>query len=173
MKHPRAYLLLLLLYCVLLTKTSTSVDTWAVKLTSTHNHQHTIRLADTVAKETGLNNNGRIEPFQNVYKFTSTSTRSKRDINDMLRAHPSVTWSSKQAILKRTKRSMNFNDPKFSHQWHLHNTLEVGHDVNVSEVWLRGVAGRGVVIAVVDDGLERSNPDIINNYVSHNNNSFL
>ena len=32
------------------------------------------------------------------------------------------------------------------------NRKERGHDINVTDVWLEGVTGRGVVIAVVDDG---------------------
>ena len=32
------------------------------------------------------------------------------------------------------------------------NRLERGHDTNVSGVWKEGVNGRGVTVAVVDDG---------------------
>ena len=32
------------------------------------------------------------------------------------------------------------------------NQLERGHDTNVSGVWLEGVNGSGVTVAVVDDG---------------------
>lgn len=32
------------------------------------------------------------------------------------------------------------------------NTKEPGHDINVTAVWKLNITGRGVVIAVVDDG---------------------
>ena len=61
------------------------------------------------------------------------------------------------------------------------------HDINVTGVWSNGITGKGVVIAVVDDGmyvlttpwawdddcdyagLEHSNSDIKQNYVSCSN----
>ena len=32
------------------------------------------------------------------------------------------------------------------------NTREVGNDINVQRVWSLNVTGKGVVVAVVDDG---------------------
>ncbi len=154
------------LYCALLIRiiVGSNVDTWAVKIAHTQD-QDANQLPNTIAKEMGLTNQGRIEPFQNWYKFTATSTKNKRDVNDLLNTHPKIISLNKQTILKRTKR-LYFDDPKFKNQWHLHNRREVGHDVNASWVWSKGVTGRGVVIAIVDDGVERNNPDLINNYVS-------
>lgn len=33
--------------------------------------------------------------------------------------HDSVRWHSEQKLLKRSKRSLHFNDPKYPQQWHL------------------------------------------------------
>ena len=33
-------------------------------------------------------------------------------------------------------------------------------DVNVTGVWDHGITGKGVTVAVVDDGLEWNNPDL-------------
>ena len=33
-------------------------------------------------------------------------------------------------------------------------------------VWARGISGKGVVVAVLDDGLDHTNPDLKHNYVS-------
>ena len=61
------------------------------------------------------------------------------------------------------------NDPEFSSQWHLENTGQtnglVGEDINATYVW-HNYRGDGVVISIVDDGLEHSHPDIIDNYNS-------
>jgi len=61
------------------------------------------------------------------------------------------------------------NDPYFDDQWHLNNSGqtngEVGEDANVMGVW-DSFNGSGVVISVIDDGVEHSHPDLSDNYVS-------
>ncbi|MBN2217027.1 MAG: S8 family serine peptidase, partial [Pirellulales bacterium] len=58
------------------------------------------------------------------------------------------------------------NDTLFSDQWHLQNTGQSGGipglDCNVVPAW-DTVTGDGVVIAIVDDGLEMDHPDLIGN----------
>ena len=42
-----------------------------------------------------------------------------------------------------------------------------GHfDMNVQAVWERGYTGKGVVITILDDGIERNHTDLVTNYVS-------
>ena len=41
-----------------------------------------------------------------------------------------------------------------------------GIDMNVRPVWARGYAGQGVVVTILDDGLETDHPDLKPNYVS-------
>lgn len=59
------------------------------------------------------------------------------------------------------------NDPLFTNQWHLLNTGQngslAGVDINVTNVWDR-FRGAGVIIGIVDDGLQGSHPDLTNNY---------
>lgn len=38
--------------------------------------------------------------------------------------------------------------------------------MNVMEAWERGLSGRGVVISILDDGIEREHPELRENYVS-------
>lgn len=38
-------------------------------------------------------------------------------------------------------------------------------DINVAPAWERGFDGRGVVITILDDGIDHSHPDIRANYV--------
>jgi subtilisin family serine protease/subtilisin-like proprotein convertase family protein len=59
------------------------------------------------------------------------------------------------------------NDPLFNPaqaqnyagQWYLKNQIG-GVDINVSPVWQSGVTGKGVMVGVVDDGLEIRHPDL-------------
>lgn len=38
--------------------------------------------------------------------------------------------------------------------------------MNVQAAWAQGVTGKGVVVTILDDGLEKDHPDIKGNYVS-------
>ena len=61
------------------------------------------------------------------------------------------------------------NDPKFNEQWHLVNTGQTGgisgEDVNITGAW-NTYKGAGVVIGIVDDGLDWNHPDIFTDYDS-------
>lgn len=39
-------------------------------------------------------------------------------------------------------------------------------DLNVQEAWQQGYTGRGVVVSILDDGIEKNHPDLEANYVS-------
>lgn len=41
-----------------------------------------------------------------------------------------------------------------------------GFDMNVAEVWSQGITGKGVVIAILDNGIWTEHPDLKRNYVS-------
>lgn len=68
------------------------------------------------------------------------------------------------------------SDPLFGDQWHLYNQGQFGgatpgEDINVMPVWNAGSGGQGVVVAVVDDGLEIAHPDLsanVSTTLSHN-----
>ena len=38
--------------------------------------------------------------------------------------------------------------------------------MNVQKVWDLNITGKGIVVTILDDGLEKDHPDIANNYVS-------
>lgn len=65
---------------------------------------------------------------------------------------------------KRIASNLAIKDPLFDKQWHLFNTVQVGHDMNVTGVWLEGITGEGVVTAIVDDGLDMYSNDLKDNY---------
>jgi subtilisin-like proprotein convertase family protein len=70
----------------------------------------------------------------------------------------------------------NFNNPTgFPGQWHLHNSSNLGGaniDVNAPQAWISNTPGAGVVIGIVDDGLERTHEDLNPNYSAANSFDF-
>jgi kexin len=56
-------------------------------------------------------------------------------------------------------------DPRFPNQWHLVNDEYPEHSMNVSRLWEEGVTGKGVISALVDDGLDYESRDLADNFV--------
>ncbi|XP_059150191.1 neuroendocrine convertase 2-like [Physella acuta] len=65
----------------------------------------------------------------------------------------------------------NFSDPKFKNMWYLVNEGQgggdIGLDLNVGVVWQNGYTGKGVVVCILDDGIDHTHPDLTNNYDSN------
>ncbi|XP_058519848.1 proprotein convertase subtilisin/kexin type 7 [Ochotona princeps] len=148
---------------------------WAVHLHSREGEQEEKtmeRRADALAQAAGLVNTGRIGELRGHYLFVQPAGRkpameveaARRQAEAVLAGHADVHWHSEQRLLRRTKRSIYFNDPKYPQQWHLNNRQSPGRDINVTGVWERNVTGRGVTVVVVDDGVEHTVQDIAPNY---------
>lgn len=65
---------------------------------------------------------------------------------------------------KSVMDQLGIADPIFNEQWHLFNPTQLGHDVNVTGVWLSGVTGKNATVAIVDDGLDMYSNDLKPNY---------
>jgi len=60
-----------------------------------------------------------------------------------------------------------WNDPLWPQMWFLNrgeDEIGNGLDMNVEEAWKTGVSGKGVVVTILDDGVEWSHPDLEDNY---------
>ncbi|XP_012865214.1 PREDICTED: proprotein convertase subtilisin/kexin type 7 [Dipodomys ordii] len=148
---------------------------WAVHLHSPEGEweeENLARQANAVAQAAGLVNAGRIGELQGHFLFVqpaghreaAEAEAMRQQAEAVLAEHAAVRWHSEQRLLKRAKRSIHFNDPKFPQQWHLNNRRSPGRDINVTGVWERNVTGRGVTVVVVDDGVEHTIQDIAPNY---------
>lgn len=78
------------------------------------------------------------------------------------------------AVEERSKimRDLDIVDPIFKDQWHLFNPVQLGHDVNVTGVWLEGVTGKNVTVAIIDDGLDMDSNDLKDNYFAEGSYDF-
>jgi len=85
--------------------------------------------------------------------------------------HKDVHWAERQAAKRRTKRDnsdyqlidqLSFSDPFWHKMWYINRPNDF--NMNVEEAWRLGVSGRGVSVTILDDGVEKGHPDLIDNY---------
>uniref|UniRef100_A0A672TP58 Neuroendocrine convertase 1 n=1 Tax=Strigops habroptila TaxID=2489341 RepID=A0A672TP58_STRHB len=136
--------------------------------------------ARAIAEELNYDLVGQIGSLKNHYLFRHKShpRRSRRSailITKRLSDDERVSWAEQQYEKKRTKRAIVrdsadnlFNDPMWNQQWYLQDTRITPSlpklDLHVIPVWQKGITGKGVVITVLDDGLEWNHTDIFSNY---------
>ncbi|XP_058802575.1 furin-like protease 2 isoform X2 [Phymastichus coffea] len=57
-----------------------------------------------------------------------------------------------------------FSDPLFKEQWYLNGGAKDGFDMNLGPAWQKGYTGKGVVVSILDDGIQTNHPDLLLNY---------
>ncbi|XP_028402648.1 proprotein convertase subtilisin/kexin type 7-like [Dendronephthya gigantea] len=153
-------------------------SSWAIRIPFKDgiNDESLRNMAMKIAQETGLSFHGQIGGLRGHFLLVHDTFYGRdsshigsdvlHKITEQLQKHPEVEWSIREKIIRRYKRSLRFKDQYFPSQWHLNNLQYLGHDINVTTVWERNITGHGVVVAIVDDGVEWTNPDIFENYSS-------
>ncbi len=100
--------------------------------------------------------------------FDAANSEAALAAMQFLRTLPEVRSADVQLATKRQPKLIP-NDPLFAQQWHLHNTTQLDGalwvDANLTGVWDR-FTGEGILIGVIDDGLQHSHPDLAPNYNS-------
>ncbi len=69
-------------------------------------------------------------------------------------------------------RMLSIDDPIFGDQWHLFNTVQLGHDINVTSVWTQGITGHNSTVVMVDDGIDMYSDDLKDNYFAEGSYDF-
>lgn len=106
--------------------------------------------------------------IHDTYVYNVPSSVDRLHLGKQLQQTPGVIYAYP---LVKTQQEARFipNDPLFAQQWHLQNTGQTGGlagaDANVTAAW-DIATGNGVVIAVVDDGLQYTHPDLAAKYVA-------
>nr|P29145.1 RecName: Full=PC3-like endoprotease variant B; AltName: Full=SPC3; Flags: Precursor [Hydra vulgaris]AAA29215.1 Kex2-like endoprotease [Hydra vulgaris] len=143
-------------------------NTWAVHIDPPDND-----VADRIAKKHGFTNIGKIGNIEGHYHFKHEEIGERelekaRHKTALLNLEDEVKFAEQQKILERVKRDGIPNDPYFKDMWYLLNTGQAsgpaGVDMNVVPVWKKNITGRGIVISVLDDGLDWTHPDLEANY---------
>ncbi|PYH89385.1 kexin precursor kexB [Aspergillus ellipticus CBS 707.79] len=118
-------------------------------------------LPSLVGRDEGLEGilwSQKLAPKKKLHKRTPPSYSLARSPADVQQDTQAVQTQ------KQIASDLAIADPIFNEQWHLYNTVELGHDLNVTGVWLEGITGKGVITAVVDDGLDMYSNDLKPNY---------
>uniref|UniRef100_A0A1I8PLW2 furin n=1 Tax=Stomoxys calcitrans TaxID=35570 RepID=A0A1I8PLW2_STOCA len=155
--------------------------TWAVHIPDGDTNGN----ADVVAQEHGFVNLGKIFDDHYIYAHHKVAKRSltpSAKHQSRLDDDERVRWAQQQIAKPRRKRdfirmrpsrtssrsafsrvnAVPFNDPKWEHMWYLNRGGDL--DMNVIPAWKEGITGKGIVVTILDDGLESDHPDIISNY---------
>ena len=76
--------------------------------------------------------------------------------------------SRKTRAIFNPEECCDFNDPQFSKQWYFNNNRGLFAArlllMNIEGVWKQGITGKGVVVTIVDDGVEKTHDDLKDNW---------
>ncbi|POY70258.1 hypothetical protein BMF94_6844 [Rhodotorula taiwanensis] len=72
--------------------------------------------------------------------------------------------SSATELISAAASKFSIFDPLWPKQWHLVNGVQTENSINVTGVWEQGVVGKGVNVAIVDDGLDMHSDDLAANF---------
>ncbi|XP_063311099.1 proprotein convertase subtilisin/kexin type 5 isoform X1 [Pelobates fuscus] len=155
-------------------RTSTFTNHWAVRIAGGALE------ADRIASKYGYINMGQIGTLEDYYHFYHSKTikrsiLSSQGTHSFISMEPKVEWIQQQVVKRRIKRdykqnnvqSTFFNDPKWPSMWYMHcndNAHRCQSDMNIVGAWKRGYTGKNVVVTILDDGIERNHPDLMQNY---------
>ncbi|XP_071160874.1 furin-1-like [Mytilus edulis] len=104
---------------------------------------------------------------QEIYiKAQIRQTRTKEKLStlredtdvDLLRRNPGIKWVQQEIGHVRVPKTV---DTEWSNLWYLND--DVTPTMKVSSAWSAGYTGAGIVIAVLDDGLQTDHPDLAAN----------
>ena len=89
--------------------------------------------------------------------------------------YPYIDRAYRDLVRTCTALTTARSDPFFGCQWHLDNLEHVpggaGHDINIEEAWAI-TQGEGAKVAFLDDGLDYSHEDLVDNVITANNHDF-
>ncbi|KAM8926761.1 proprotein convertase subtilisin/kexin type 4 isoform 3-T3 [Lycaon pictus] len=136
------------------------VSSWAVRVSQGY------REAERLARKFGFVYLGQIFPDGQYFHLRHRGVVQQSltpHWGHCLRLKKDPKWFEQQTLRRRVKRSVVVpTDPWFPKQWYMNNKVQP--DLNILQVWSQGLSGQGVVVSVLDDGIEKDHPDLWANY---------
>lgn len=138
-----------------------------------------VDIVQQIAEEHNFIYHGQLGNLKDFYhlehkRVTKHSYNTANDVHFQLANHPNVLWLKQQTLKKRVVRGY-FSDPLFKKQWYIKdNGLSQDEcknmkstqreDINIFPAWNSNLTGKGVVVSIIDDGIEYTHPDLRRNY---------
>ena len=135
-----------------------------------------------VAAEYGLTYVRTLKSDPDTHDFACAGVALARSIAIRMQRNGNIVRAYQSNLVRNDLNSFYPNDPLFFKdapevgergQWHLQNSFNAARDVNVVPAWDRDLTGQGVIIAVLDDSMEPTHPDIAPNFNADNSYDFL
>ncbi|XP_035729169.1 furin-like protease 1 isoform X1 [Vespa mandarinia] len=100
-----------------------------------------------------------IDPHMEVHSRLIRDSRVRRAEQQRAKSR-----SKRDLLIKRgpSNAKVILNDERWPQMWYLNRGN--GLDMNVQNAWAEGITGSGVVVTILDDGLEKDHPDLYKNY---------
>jgi len=135
--------------------------------------------ASEIARKHGFINLGQVGALEGWYLFSDPKVR-KRSIEVKDRQERRIRFLQQEVasverlkVLFRVKRDQQVvdrqpNDPFWEQMWYMHcdqeDSTSCSSSMRITEAWKAGYRGNGVVVTILDDGIESSHPDLHANY---------
>ncbi|CAG2238031.1 FURIN [Mytilus edulis] len=94
---------------------------------------------------------------QTKTKEVLSTLREDSDV-ELLRQSSEISWVRQEKAYVRKAKTM---DTEWPNLWHLNG--DISPTLKVDEAWRAGYSGQGIIIAVLDDGLQTDHPDLAAN----------
>ena len=90
---------------------------------------------------------------------------SRQVLRQRIKRAPPPPVDPQDSAIDLVAHKFNITDPVFPQQWHIVNEEFPEHTMNVTGVWEMGITGKGVISALIDDGLDYESRDLAANFV--------
>lgn len=152
----------------LLTQPTAFSNRWVVQISGG------LAIANRLAGQYGFTNLGQVGNLKDYFYFELMRGDNEEPRIQSIEAFDGLTRNLKnspqvgyaeQEVLKKVESYTQYSppsDPGWPQQWSLSDLS--GADINVEPAWLQGVDGSGIIVAIVDNGVEIYHQDLAQNY---------